>query len=311
MAKKAVIVTGAAGGVGKDAIQALAARGYEVYAGALDDWELGEIEAIKQKHSLNNVHAIVLDNRNHDHMKGLVGELEAQGHRLVGLILNGAAAPMGVPFEHTSVALLRDTFEANVIGNYAAIQCCLPLLNTHEGRVVVVSSATTLAPPPLVIPYVTSKSALNALVHGLRRELRNTNVKLSLLIPGVIRKTYMSHGVHEGSKALLAKIRNCEPSDISEVSYDVGKNTALMQPEGGADPFYEGMLDGQLKTIAIGLTSGGFEPAVVTKDIIKALESARPKRVYYQGMASYVFAVLDRLFPTSWMDWITVKIGYR
>lgn len=304
-------MTGAAGGVGKDATRALAARGYRVYAGAIDDWELGEIEALKQEHSLDDVSGVLLDNRKHEQMEALAATLESEHAHLAGLVLNGAAAPMGVPFEHTSVELFRDTIESNVIGNIASIKACLPLLRRHGGRIAVVSSATTLAPPPMVIPYVTSKAALNAFVHALRRELRNTGVKLSLLIPGVIRRTYMSHGIHEGSKRLLADLRNCNPEDVSPVTYDVGRNTALMQPDGGADPFYEDMLEGQLKTIAVGLTSGGFEPSLVTRDIIKALEARKPRRVYYVGAAARIFALLDRLFPASWIDWTTVKIGYR
>ena len=310
MPEKAVIVTGAAGGVGKDVIAALAMRGFYVYAGAIDDWELSEIEAIKQSRGLADIHPVMLDLRQHKDIDALATEIEREHLELAGLVLNGAAAPMGVPFEYTSVELMRNVVETNLLGNYAAIQRCLPLLKRHAGRVAIVSSATTLAPPPMVIPYVTTKSALSTLAHSLRRELRNTPVKFSLLIPGVIKETYMSQSLREGTKRRLAEIRNCLPDDISPLTYEVGGNTALMQPEGGADPFYEGMYQGQFDTISTGLTTG-FDPALVTRDVLRCLESKRPKPVYYQGKFSYLFAILGRFLPHRWMDWVTVKIGYR
>jgi len=306
----AVILTGAGGGVGKDACATLAKRGYHVYAGVIDPWEMAEVTKIRDGLGAANLYPVMLDLRCHEHIAAVVKDIEGKDLKLSGLVLNGAASPQGVPAEHTPPELLRDTLEANVVGNFAAVQACLPLLKRDHGRVVFISSATTFAPPPMVLPYVTSKCAINSLAHVWRRELRNTGIKVCLLLPGVIKNTYMSHGLHESSKQRVAKIRGCPPSAVSEKSYDTGQNTALMQPEGGADPFYEQMLFGQLKTIQTGIETG-FPPSLVTSHIIKALELPNPKPVYVIGIFSHIFNILSWLLPVTWMDGVTVKMGYR
>ncbi|MEJ2411267.1 MAG: SDR family NAD(P)-dependent oxidoreductase [Novosphingobium sp.] len=258
----AVIVTGAGGGVGQDAVQTLRDRGYHVYAGAIDPWEWDIVSRLAaQPAGAGRLTPVMLDLRKHEHIEALVETIKAAGERLAGLVLNGAASPEGVPAEHTSVALLRDTYETNIIGNFAAIMACLPLLKRDRGRIIFVSSATTFAPPPMVLPYVTTKCALNGMAHVLRRELMNTGISVSLLLPGVIKNTYMAQGLHESTKHRLAEIRGCRPEDVTHRTYERDKNTALMQPEGGADPFYEQMLQGQLTTIGIGLETG-FPPSM-------------------------------------------------
>jgi NAD(P)-dependent dehydrogenase (short-subunit alcohol dehydrogenase family) len=310
MQAKAVILTGAGGGVGRDACATLAKRGYHVYAGVIDSWEMEEVSKIKQSLGLENLEPVMLDLRKHDQIAAVVLDIETKGLELAGLVLNGAAAPQGVPAEHTSPELLRDVMETNVIGNFAAVQRCLPLLKQSHGRIVFVSSATTFAPPPMVLPYVTSKCAINSLAHVFRRELRNTGVKVCLLLPGVIKNTYMSNGLHESTKQRLAQIRGCAPESISSKNYDAGHNSALMQPVGGADPFYEDMLQGQLNTIQTGIETG-FLPSLVTRYIMTALEIANPKPVYVVGVFSHVFNFLSWLLPFKWMDYVTVKMGYR
>jgi NAD(P)-dependent dehydrogenase (short-subunit alcohol dehydrogenase family) len=308
--EKAIILTGAGGGVGKDACASLAKRGYLVYAGVIDPWEMEEVGNIKQSQGLANLHPVMLDLRRHEHIDAVAKDIEAKGLTLAGLVLNGAASPQGVPAEHVTPELLRDVMETNVIGNFAAVRRCLPLLKRDRGRIVFVSSATTFAPPPMVLPYVTSKCAINSLAHVFRRELRNTGIKVCLLLPGVIKNTYMSNGLHESTKQRLAKIRGCEPRAVSAKTYDPGKNTALMQPDGGADPFYEDMLEGQLKTIQTGIETG-FLPALVTRYITTALEAAHPRPVYVVGTFSHIFSFLSWLLPVSWMDTVTVKMGYK
>jgi len=310
MNERAVIVTGAAGGVGMDTSATLARRGYCVYAGAIDDWEMQELQNLKQLPGVERLVPVMLDMRKHEQIAAVVSQIERDNRKLVGLVLNGAASPAGVPVVHTPVALLRDTFEANVIGAFAAVQHCFKQLDANRGTIVFVSSATSLAPPPLVLPYVSTKCAINAMAHSMRREFRNSDIRVSLLIPTIIKRTYMAHGLFEATKRRLADIRGCKPIDVHPATYDPGKNTALLQAEGAADPFYEGMYQGQLQTIAYGLETG-IEPSVVTRDIIDALEARSPRLVYYEGIGSRAFRLLAWLLPISWLDRLLAKIGYR
>ena len=312
MTGKAVILTGAAGGVGKDACKTLAQKGYEVYAGVIDDWEMGIVNAIKEASQADNLHPVMLDLRNRDHIKAVVEAIESRGMILSGLLLNGAAGAIGAPFARTPIEFMEDALQTNILGNYAAIQCCLPLLEKHAGRIAIVSSATTYAPPPLTVTYVVPKCGLNALTHLLRRELRNSRIAVSLLIPEVIKDTYMAFDLHASSRKWLATLRNCAEEELSRLTYVRGKSTALKLYEYEEDPApdFENMYEGQLNTISYGLQNG-IEPAVVTRDLVRVLESKKPRAVYYQGKFSYIYLILSWLFTARGMDWILVKMGYR
>jgi len=310
MNNKALILTGAAGGVGMNAARTLALKGYTVFAGAIDPWEDGQLRSLVSENPGAPIVPVRLDLRDHSQINAVVQEIESRGLALAGLVLNGAASPHGVPAEHITPELLRDTLETNVIGNFAAVLACLPLLKRDGGRIVFISSATTYAPPPMVLPYVTSKCAINSLAHVFRRELRNTPVRVSLLLPEVIQETYMAHGLHQTTKEHLAVIRSCTPDEVSTVTYPQGGNTALAQPEDKPDPFYEDMLAGQLATIHTGIEKG-IRPSVVSDFILRALEDEKPKPVYIVGKLSWVFKILAWVLPVRAMDWVVVKMGYR
>tara|TARA_B110000211_G_C14093203_1_gene560743 strand:- start:11279 stop:12214 length:936 start_codon:yes stop_codon:yes gene_type:complete len=308
--QQAIILTGAGGGVGREACAMLARQGYQVFAGVIDAWEREAVEAIAQEGGFDNLHCVDLDLRRHEECQSVVDDIEARGLSLWGLVLNGAASPEGVPVEYISPELLRDTLECNVVGNYAAVKACLSQLKKSRGRIIFISSATTFTPPPFVLPYVTSKAAMNAMALSLRRAFRNTGIEVSLLIPEVIKDTYMAHGLFEATKARLANIRGCSSEEISPLSFHPGANTALMQPEDDGDPFYEQMYQGQLDTITAGVRIG-VTPARVCRDILGALTATRPKAVYVIGPTSMAFRILGRFLPTRWVDGILAKAGYR
>lgn len=308
--RQAVILTGAGGGVGRDACVVLAKQGYQVFAGVIDEWERQAVEAIIRDGSFENLHCVDLDLRHHNQCQMVVSTIESRGLSLWGLVLNGAASPQGVPVESISAELLRDTLESNVVGNYAAVKACLPLLKASCGRIIFISSATTFAPVPMVLPYVTSKAAINAMALSLHRMFRNTGVEVSLLLPEVIKNTFMAHSLFEGTKQRLANIRGCSVEQVSDLRFDPGENTALMQPEDEGDPFYEQMYQGQLDVINTGIKMG-ITPNKVSQVILRCLTASRPKPVYVIGKTSWVFRIIGRLLPTRWVDAVLAKAGYR
>ena len=310
LTEKSIILTGAAGGVGMDAIVTLARRGYTVFAGAIDPWEHDQLESIVSQNPGISVIPVALDLRKREQIEAVVKDVERRGLPLAGLVLNGAAAPHGVPAEQIEPELLRDVLETNVIGNFTAFRYCLPLLKKSAGRLVVISSCTTFAPPPLVMPYVTSKCALNAMTHTIRRELRNTSVRVILLLPEVIKETYMAYGFYETTRQHLAELRGCTPDEINKTTYDPGGNTALMQPADTPDPFYEGMLAGSFNTILVGIEKG-IMPSAVTHFIVEALEAPEPKSEYVIGTLSKAFKFMAWILGIKGMDWILLKMGYK
>ncbi|MFC4052347.1 SDR family NAD(P)-dependent oxidoreductase [Actinomadura syzygii] len=91
--------------------------------------------------------------------------------------------------------LVRAAFETNVLGVVAVTNAMLPLLRrSPAGRIVNVSSGLAslgwLTDPhdplngPNLLPYNTSKTALNAVTVAYARELAGTPVKVNAVAPG-------------------------------------------------------------------------------------------------------------------------------
>jgi NAD(P)-dependent dehydrogenase (short-subunit alcohol dehydrogenase family) len=158
----AVLVTGASSGIGSATAEALAHRGWEVYAGTRSTAPEGTTP-------------IELDvTQPVDHLR----ELD-----LTALVNNAGIAVVG-PLEYLPLEELRRQLEVNTIGQLAVIQACLPALRRNRGRIVNVSSISGRVAMPLLGPYAASKFAFEALSDSLRRE--QTEVKVSLIEPGSI-----------------------------------------------------------------------------------------------------------------------------
>jgi NAD(P)-dependent dehydrogenase (short-subunit alcohol dehydrogenase family) len=137
--KGAVLVTGAAGGVGTSAVQKLASAGFHVFAGVrkLTDGD------ILQQGCPELVTPVLLDITDQASI-ALAAEAVARvigNGGLVGLINNAGIIVEG-PVELIPMEEVRKQFEVNVIGHIAVTQAFLPLLRKAHGRIVNIGAPT-------------------------------------------------------------------------------------------------------------------------------------------------------------------------
>ena len=119
------------------------------------------------------------------------------------------------------------------------------------------------------------RSALEGLTDTLRLELRDTNIKISLIEPGPIRSKFRAN-------ALQAFHRFIAP----ELSY----HKAAYQQE-------------EERLSKPGITNKfTLEPDAVVDKLIHALENPRPKARYYVTFPTVLFGCLRRLLSTRRLD---------
>jgi NAD(P)-dependent dehydrogenase (short-subunit alcohol dehydrogenase family) len=309
---KTVIVTGAAGGIGIAAIKMCAARGYQVYAGAIDDWEMGEIQSIKEASPHGrNIIPVMLDTREVDHIADLAARVEEEDPEYLGLVLNGAACPTAVPFEHLDIDYVtRDVFDTNVFGNLKMIQMFLPTLKKVKGRVVLVSSLFGKTGDSMLLSYASSKHACEGYCTVLRRELKRFGIKVVVTNPGVVKETYMMHNHHTQIRKWLADIQGVTEQEVTPKSYDPGKNTKLKQPTLVMDKTYIRNNKSMLGLLESGLVSPmSVTPEGCAKHIMKGLEDENPKVRYVSGWDAKILIFLTRIMPERLGDKLAEKIA--
>ena len=310
---KSIILTGAAGGIGMAAVRRMVDAGFIVYAGAIDDWEISELEHLKSELNTEQIVPVRLDLRNKDDIETVVAKVEAQNLDLAALVTNGATSPIGVPFEHTDQNFFREVYEINVFGNLVLIRRCLDLLKQSKGRIVHVSSLFGKTSGAMQMPYASSKHSGEAIMMTLRRELMPYGIKVVITNPGCVRDTYMLAYNHTASKKLVAEMKNCTPDEVSTATFNIGKNTEIKHPTLTADPKYLSSYNGVRHICESFLVPNrmGSSPDDCAEAIMKGIQLKNPKTRYIVGLDSYLLIGLTWLLPEKLMDKIALAISLK
>ena len=180
--QKAVLVTGASTGIGRNMAERLASEGYFVYAGARKDKDLAELDAI------DNVKSVRLDVTRQDQGDAAVAMLRDEGRGLWGLVNNAGVATSG-PVAALEDADLDFVLNVNVNGVVRVTRAFIPLIAESKGRIVTTGSIAGILSSPGSSAYSMSKHAMEAFTDSLAREMEAAGVQVSVIEPG----SYKSH----------------------------------------------------------------------------------------------------------------------
>lgn len=211
---KRVLVTGAAGGLGRAFAHAFSDAGARVVAADLD-----HAGAAQTMHGRAGGSA-PLDVRDMDSCTACVAQAVAQ---LGGLdvLVNNAAFYAGIPrepFDQISAETWDKVMEVNVKGTWQMCKAATPALRAAGGGAIVqIGSATVYSGSPHWMHYVASKGAVLAMSRVMAKELGPDGIRVNTLAPGVT-MTDASFDHFEDARsygaARAALGRNAEPRDI-------------------------------------------------------------------------------------------------
>ncbi len=174
---KAILVTGASTGIGRNITETLAAKGYFVYAGARKEKDLAELDAIE------NVQSIRLDVTIQAEIDSAVETVRKGGKGLYGLVNNAGVAILG-PLIEVEEDELDFQLDVNVYGPYRVTKAFAPMIMESKGRITTIGSISGILSGPLFGPYSMSKHAIEAYTDSLAREMADFDVMVSVVEPG-------------------------------------------------------------------------------------------------------------------------------
>ncbi|TWX64223.1 SDR family oxidoreductase [Colwellia sp. C1TZA3] len=274
MSTKSILITGCSSGIGLHAALTLSARGYQVFATARKAQDVSELQA-------KGLTAYQLDLTKPESISQTVTQvLEVTGGRLDYLFNNGAYGQPGA-LEDLPTAALKEQFETNVFGWHELTKQIIPVMKRQgHGRIIQCSSVLGFVAMAYRGAYNASKYAIEGLTDTLRLELKSANIAVILLEPGPINTQFRANAL----AAIQAHI-DIEASD-HKVQYQ--QQIARLSSEKSNASFT-------------------LEPLDVTQALIHALESKRPKLRYRITMPTKIFALLKRLLPARWLDYLLAK----
>lgn len=206
-ADRVVLITGAANGIGRQLALEMASEGAIIAAIDLKESALAALERDLSGRRLAWAVADVTDAQS---LENAVAQLEQQLGPIDLLIANA-----GIGKVNSAILFSAADFEAmirvNLIGVANSVAAVLPgMLVRRRGHLVAISSLASFRGLPHMLGYCASKSGVNALMEGLRVELRARNIKVTTICPGWIRT------------ALTAPIP-LPPSDLMDLDFAARK----------------------------------------------------------------------------------------
>lgn len=175
--QKAVLITGASTGIGRNAAEHLAKSGYFVYAGARKDADIEELNKI------DNIMAVRIDVTKQDEIDAAVALIEKQGRGLWGVV-NNAGVNVVAPMIEAQQSELEFLFDVNVFGVFRVTKAFAPLIIESQGRIVNISSISGVLSGGGYGLYSASKHAVEAFTDSLAREMEPLGVFVTAVNPG-------------------------------------------------------------------------------------------------------------------------------
>ena len=181
-----MLVTGAAGGLGRAFAQAFADAGARIVSA---DINLAGVDETAQMITAagGEAHACRVNVTDDSSVSGLAAFV----HEKIGgldCLINNAAIYAGLSrkgFETIPEAEWDRVMDVNVKGSWMVTKALVPLLRgSARGAIINVSSATVMSGSPLWLHYVSSKGAIIAMTRALSRELGDDNITVNVLAPG-------------------------------------------------------------------------------------------------------------------------------
>jgi len=226
--QKAVLVTGASSGIGRNIAERLAAEGHYVYAGARKARDLAELDAI------DNVSSVRLDVTVQDEIDAAVEFVREQGRGLYGIVNNAGVAVFS-PMNQTPEEDIHFVMNVNVLGPYRVNKAFAPLLKESGGRTTTIGSISGFIASRQGGTYSMSKFAVEAYTDALAAELEPDGIHVSVIEPGgyrsEIREKIALHAMGRAQDGDL-DMTGEEQEQLQRV---VAGNEALKEPDEVAD----------------------------------------------------------------------------
>lgn len=237
MDKRTVLVTGAAGGVGRAAAELFAQHGWRVWALDIQDPEAALPAGIEFLHS---------DAADPAQIEAAAGELSAKLPNGLNALVNNAAVQITKPLNETTAQEWDWVHAVNLRAPFLYVKAFYAALLQARGAVVNVSSVHAQATSAEIGAYASTKGGLLALTRAMAIEFAPHGVRANAVLPGATDTPMLAAGLDRGHAAggslderkadLAGKIllqRLAAPAEIAEVIYFL------------ADPARSGYITGQ------------------------------------------------------------------
>ena len=264
-AQKAVLVTGASTGIGRNIAERLASEGYFVYAGARKPRDIAALSEIE------NIQGLRLDVTIQADIDAAVEIVRAGGRGLYGIVNNAGVVVMGLLAE-TAESELDFVFNVNIYGPYRITKAFAPLIIESKGRISNISSMAGIVSPPAYGVYSMSKHAIEAFSDSLAFEMGTVGVRVSVVEPG----PYNSNAVASNCRRRKEQGNDAAGSLFPDLAKELAalctddSDSQYPEPDPVADAVLHALFSDEPKDRYLAVTDRRHAEAMI-RDVLKTL----------------------------------------
>src|SRR5215211_2242405 len=226
---KVAVVTGASSGIGEATAEALAAKGAAVVVAARREERLDELVG-RIENSGGRTLAVSCDVIDESQAHGLIQKAEEEFGKIDILVNNAGVMLLSTVGKGLSEQW-RQMFEVNVLGLLYTTDAALEVMKRQgSGHIVNVSSlAGRKVTRDSSGVYAGTKFAVNAISEGLRQELLEDNIRVTIVEPGAVDTELPHHITDEDARESLGGLLELERLQAVDIANAIAY--AVTQPE--------------------------------------------------------------------------------
>jgi glucose 1-dehydrogenase len=205
---KTILITGAAGGIGRATVTHFAEKGWRVLG--VDRAPFGDGFPASGLF-------IQADVSHAEEIAALFEKARAFTDSLDGLV-NNAALQVAKPLVETSVEEWDAVMAANLRSVFLGAKLAHPLLKAHGGAIVNVSSVHAIQTSANIAAYAASKGGLLALTRAMAIEFAPDNIRVNAILPGAVDTPMLRAGLnrdHAGGGDMQDRLDNLARKTVS------------------------------------------------------------------------------------------------
>ena len=209
---KAALITGAATGIGRSAVLALARAGYDVGINYSSSEKAARETATEAAKLGVNTLILKCDVSDETGVRAMLKQVKDKFGRL-DVLINNAGTTASFKLRDLETLSLEEwdrVFAVNVRGLFQVTRAAVPLLREAKGCVVNTASIVGLRPGPQPLPYAASKAAVVNLTKTLAWNL-GPEIRVNAVAPGWMEGDWMKRMLKDQYEDLMAKRGKATP----------------------------------------------------------------------------------------------------
>ena len=225
---RTLLITGAAGGIGRATVKVFAERGWQV---------IGVDRSPKYDGFPEDGTYIQADISLPDQLEAIYENVSAITDRLDAVVHN-AAVQIAKPLVETTAEEWDLVMASNLRSVFLGAKLAYPLLKVKGGAIVNVSSVHAVATSANIAAYAASKGGLLALTRAMAIEFAPDEIRVNAILPGAVDTPMLRAGLnrgHVGDGTMLDRLENLarktvngrvgQPEEIARAIYFLADNT--------------------------------------------------------------------------------------